>query len=191
MSSDEFQDLQKFGTGIIQKPDKDKKNNDIELQEDKVKEIIISEIVISNFRKILLFLHKIFCRFSKLLIDKKNIFSKKIKDYLYFHNIKKYNKKLNRKKSISRCYKIVETKKEKKDKTIIIRRRVPIDNIIEKSLLPNDNIKGLYFLKVHSSENGSEIIEPVEHVGMKKSVWDFPLKKKKRIKISFNRKKKK
>ena len=66
----------------------------------------------------------------------------------------------NKKNNIG--YKIVETKKQHANKTIIVRKRIPF-----------------YYLSIDNEKNRSEDYIPESHDFIKDSIWDFPVREKK------------
>ena len=78
----------------------------------------------------------------------------------------------NTKKSYS--YKIIEIKKQRGNKTIIIRKRVPFLNINNYKYNLN-NINGMFYL----SKKDRNTKDSEHYFIVKKSVWDFPIDDKK------------
>jgi len=101
----------------------------------------------------------------------------KIKNWLIFKRdlrIIKRNFKINTNKK-GYSYKIVETKKQKGNKTIIIRKRVPFYFDINSYKSDLNNINGVFYL----SEKDRNTEESNHYFLVKKSIWDFPIEDKK------------
>ncbi|MCJ7571176.1 MAG: hypothetical protein MUO82_04800 [Candidatus Thermoplasmatota archaeon] len=166
MNANEFQDLQKFGTNIekitdeIIKKEPKKKNN------------------LKYFFKC--FLKKIYTlliSFIKWMYIKIKSSFIKIKNWLLFKRdlriIKRNFKIKTNKKGYS--YKIVETKKQRGNKTVIIRKRVPFYFDINSYKSDLNNINGVFYL----SEKDRNVVDSEYCFFVKKSIWDFPIEDKK------------
>ena len=80
--------------------------------------------------------------------------------------------KINKK---GHSYKIVETKKQRGNKTIIIRKRVPFYFDINSYKPGLNNTNAVFYL----SENDRNVIDSEHYFFVKKSIWDFPNEDKK------------
>ncbi len=90
-------------------------------------------------------------------------------------NAKKEIEEFNKFNREKKAYKIVETKKEKRNKIIIVRRRVPIEKKINlKKLNFNPQI---YYYQLKPEENKICEKKIIGHTRLKESIWDFPMKK--------------
>ena len=175
MNSDEFNDLEKFGKVIENTPKKESV---------KVKKKEKTQLKISikgngfKFVKKGSDLVRYLSYKSKILLFNINNFLKKKKEIRKrYRTVLKRNRK---KKNIG--YKIVETKKQRGNKTIIIRKRVPsfFDDLdLSKQSAPMAN---MYYLS--SNENTDVKNEP--YTILKKSVWDFPVEDKSIFSRSIN-----
>ena len=177
MSDNEFKDLQNFGKTIEKKPENTKK-------------IIVKEKenYSKQFKPIFSILKKKVLVFGIKLI--KNTIAtgewthKKIKTIV--NRAKQRNtlpKKIKftqkpKQKIQKNAYKIVETKKERRNKTIIIRRRIPIDyNPLE--LQPKKTDLGALFYLTFKNDNAQETKHEAYTI-LKDSIWDFPTEKRRR-----------
>ena len=152
MNANEFQDLQKFGSNI---------------------EKITDEIIKKKPKKI----NNLFVSFFKRMYKKIKSSFIKIKNWLIFKRdlsiIKrnftiKYNKK-------GYSYKIIETKKQRGNKTVIIRKRIPFYFDINSYKSDLNNINGVFYL----SEKDRNTDDLEHYFLVKKSIWDFPIEDKK------------
>ena len=166
MSADEFQELKKFATGI------EKTNQEVVKKEPKKK---------NNLKFLFkIFLRKIYTFFISFLkwtyIKTKTILIQ-LKKWISFkkdlRKIKKNMKLRFKKKDIS--YKIVETKKQKGNKTIITRKRVPFYFDINSYKSELSNMHGVFYL----SEKEKDTKNSEYYYFVKKSIWDFPVQDKK------------
>ena len=76
------------------------------------------------------------------------------------------------------AYKIVETRKQRRNKMIIIRKRVPFE-YNHLVLQPKKTDLGALFYLTFKEDNATET-RPEAYTRLKDSVWDFPIKNKKR-----------
>ena len=160
MSDDEFRNLQNFGktieTKVVKEPIKKKtKKPQIKLDKNKVK---------YAFKK----------------ISKKFIFLgirlKKHKDNIHFRIIRLPNLNFpKRKKDYVKCYRIVEKKKQRGNKNIVIRKRVPFKIDISQINSSKTDLEhlitftfesGIYFNRQKTTEDHK----------LKPSIWDFKIK---------------
>lgn len=156
MPDDEFKDLDVFGKRFNQNKENikqekrsiTKNNNLVE------RKTFLKKIIKSLGREILFF-----CR----------LFFKKKFSYIK-SNIIMYTSNKQR----SSGFKIVETKKQRKNKVIITRKRIPIKSTIR--FKKNIASSCLYFFNL---DNKNELDEPKikGHTILKESIWDFPHKK--------------
>jgi hypothetical protein len=159
LQKDEFAELQKFGNSVEKK---------VKLKTEKEKQKIILENITYekkvDFSKLINYLEK-FGEILELIILK--IFQI-TKDYYE----KRQKTKIQKKNKIA--YKIVETKKERRNKVIITRRRVPINLPI--NLKQNTIAKSFYFISI-KEDDGTNKTKESEYKHLKKSIWDFPIEK--------------
>ena len=120
------------------------------------------KFLIIIFRKIVILFK---CFITKFYNISKNLIIK-IKHKLVEFNFK-------RRKNIS--YKIIELKKEKRNKVIIIRKRVPMNTIINKKI--DLSKPSLYYCSIDSDEIKNYCTDIICHDKLKKSIWDFPIKR--------------
>ena len=159
MTDDEFKELNTFGEKIEKKTNN---KNDLKREETKVDKKVKKQNIIILLRKIK---KSIFVYFRFFLI-KMFLLSKNIK--LFFYK-KIGNISFKNKRNIG--YKIVETKKQKRNKVIITRKRMPITI----SNLSKNKIKKpcIYYYKINLEKK----TKVKKYSKLKDSVWDFPLKK--------------
>lgn len=180
MDNDEFNDLEKFGKVIEKPPEKN-------TVKEKKKEVVSSK---KYSKKIALKILKVLFYFAKRLSLKlKELLSKTLVFFKTKKEIKKRYKaavKRHRKhKDIS--YKIVETKKQRGNKTVIVRRRVPsyfdTSSLVAK---PNNAMGNIYYLSLNEeSEQENTRIKHGSYTVLKKSVWDFPVEDKSIFRRAF------
>lgn len=162
MNADDFKELKKFGTCI-------EKTNEEIIKEKPKKKI--------NLKIFLRKIYNLFISFFRwLYIKTKSIFIK-IKNWFTFkkdlRKIKKSIKFRSKKKDLG--YKIVETKKQRGDKTIIIRKRVPFSFDIDSYKSKLNANHSVFYL----SENDRNATTSEYYYFVKKSIWDFPIQDKK------------
>lgn len=154
MNANEFQELQKFGSNI------EKITDEIVKKEPKKKK---------NYTLLISLIKWIYIKIKSSFIKIKNWFVFKIYLKIFKRNFKiKTNKKVY-------SYKIVETKKQRGNKTVIIRKRVPFYFDINSYKSGLNNIDGVFYL----SENDRNVIDSEHYFFVKKSIWDFPIEDKK------------
>lgn len=164
MTEGEFEELNKLGNKIVQK--NNKKNN-----KNKKLKLKIKKISIKSNKKISvkILLKKIF---RKTKIQFRNIIN-------YLKRINPISslklKALNLEKRNNKAYKIVESKKQRRNKVIIVRKRVPINNKIESKIVKNSAC--FYYINLDSDDKKDGILQINRHISLKKSIWDFPFKK--------------
>lgn len=174
MSDNEFKDLQNFGKTIEKKPEnnkkiivKEKKNYSKQFKPILKKKLLLFGIkLIKNTIATGEWIHKKIKTIANR-IKQRNANQKKIKF------TKKPKQKIQK-----NAYKIVETKKERRNKMIIIRRRIPIDyNPLE--LQPKKTDLGALFYLTFKNDNNQETKSEAYTI-LKGSVWDFPVENKRR-----------
>lgn len=154
MNANEFQELQKFGSNI------EKITDQIIKKEPKKKKI---------YTLLISFIKWIYIKIKSSFIKIKNWFVFKIDLRIIKRNFKiKTNKKVY-------SYKIVETKKQKGNKTVIIRKRVPFYFDINSYKSDLNNINSVFYL----SEKDRNTVDSEHYFFVKKSIWDFPIEDKK------------
>jgi len=115
------------------------------------------------------FIKWIYIKIKSSFIKIKNWFVFKIDLRIIKRNFKiKTNKKVY-------SYKIVETKKQKGNKTVIIRKRVPFYFDINSYKSDLNNINSVFYL----SEKDRNTVDSEHYFFVKKSIWDFPIEDKK------------
>ena len=177
MKSDEFNELQKFGSELSQKPKQEfeKKESISVKQTNEPIEINLSDI----FKRIIIGIFKIGKWFCKKIYRFFNLLISKIKRWNNLQKIETTSKfSIFKKKKYA--YKIVETKKVKRNKVIIIRRRVPLDLRIGNTQFEPIRKGAVYYLSIKKDENGIDEIKPVAYPGLRSSVWDFPIGRKRK-----------
>ncbi len=153
MNANEFQELQKFGSNIEKITD----------------EIVKKEPKKKNYNLLISLIKWIYIKIQSSFIKIKNWFVFKIDPKMIKRNFKiKTNKKVY-------SYKIVETKKQRGNKTVIIRKRVPFYFDINSYKSGLNNFDGVFYL----SENDRNVIDSEHYFFVKKSIWDFPIEDKK------------
>jgi len=184
LSDNEFKDLQNFGKIIEKKPEK---NTKVIVKEKKDFSKKFKPVFSILKKKVLVFGIKLI----KITIATGEWIRKKIKTIV--NRAKQRNahrKKIKfaqkpKQKIQKSAYKIVETKKERRNKTIITRRRIPIDyNPLE--LQPKKTDLGALFYLTFKNDNAQEA-NPEAYTRLKNSVWDFPIQSKGRIRLFFSK----
>jgi hypothetical protein len=170
LSNSEFNDLEEFGK-IIEKPEK--KDNTREKK--KIKISLDLQVIIVIFIKFFYFIKKLLIKIKVLVLN-----------ILAYFRIKKEMKKRCResftkrnRKNKHHGYKIIETKKQRGNKTVIVRKRVPfyLDNL---NLVKKYSTRGIiYYLSLNEeTEQDCAQVKHNSYTILKKSVWDFPVKDK-------------
>ena len=180
MDNDEFNDLEKFGKVIEKPPEenaiKEKKKENISSKKN------FKKIALKIFRILFYFAKRLTFKFKKLLLNIFEFFKTKRE---IRNRYKAVVKKHRKRKDIS--YKIVETKKQRGNKTIIVRRRVPSYFDTSSLVVKSNNAMGnIYYLSLNE-ESGQENnqIKHDSYTILKKSVWDFPVEDKSIFRRSF------
>lgn len=177
MGDNEFSDLEKFGK-VLEKPSvenspKEKKKGEVLPKKD--------------LKKLALKILKSLWRFVKILAKKTKDFLVKIFVFLKTKRQirRRYKEVIKRnKKSNNVSYKIVETKKQRGNKTIIVRRRVPSYFDI-KNPIPKTHLMGsIYYLSLDKDSENE--VRNASYTILKKSVWDFPIEDKSIFRRTFN-----
>ena len=167
MSKDEFEDLKNFGKTIEIKPKQKKVEDKNQLVIKKTK------FEIKKFLKVILVkICKALILFFKKLLEGSYRLSSEIKRKYENWNIKKQSQS-------NKCYKIVETKKQRRNKVIIIRKRVPAKYVSNNLVTKDPNIGALFYLSIKDKEDGGIETSSENYTSLKESVWDFPIKKRK------------
>lgn len=186
MDDKEFKDLQLFGKTIEKKPvdhTKNIKNNKNHLMQ-------IKKVNNSKSKKHLKLLCYKTCVFiHKLPKNVKTIFMKLKEKNLELKNTR-YIKKIHKKKTLIACkkndseikkvYRLVETCKKRRNKTIIIRKRllVPLKTYY---MQPGAiDTPALFYLTFKDTDECKNVVKPEAYTILKKSIWDFPVKNKKK-----------
>ena len=168
MSDEEFQDLQNFGK-TIEKIQNVKKDIKVELKQKEIK-----KIKIFDKEKLGYFVKKIFKNmiFTKIRLAKhcKNLFFK-------MQKLKKIkNVSLKRQKNYVKCYRLVERRKQRRNKTIIVRRRMPFKIGFEDIGLGRSDLENLIHLTFESGVYFNTERPSTSDHKLKESVWDFKIK---------------
>lgn len=168
MKEEEYADLNVLKKRFDQKTNenhnkikKKRKNFEIKLENKSFKKTLI-RYATSFFKNLFSFSKKT----TKKIIEISSKQHKKVRKH-----VNEYIK--NKQKNIA--FKIVETKKEKRNKVVIVRKRVPIESSI--NFKPIDSRPSLYYCSLHPEENKFCEKKIIGHVKLEKSVWDFPIKK--------------
>lgn len=166
MNANEFQDLQEFGTNIEKTTEEETK------KEPKQKNSL--KFLVNCFVKKCYIL---FISFIKWFYIKTRSAFIKIKNWFVFkRDLKRINRNIKikaNKKGYS--YKIVETKKQRRNKTVIIRKRVPFYFDVNSYKPGLNNINGVFYL----SEKDKNTVDSEYCLFVKESIWDFPIQDKK------------
>gem|GEM_PF-4809321 len=153
MNANEFQELQKFGINIEK------------ITDEKIKK----EPKKKKYNLLISFIKWIYITIRNSFIKIKNWFVFKIDLRIIKKNFKiKTNKK-------DYSYKIIETKKQRGNKTVIIRKRVPFYFDINRYKSDLNDINSVFYLA--EKDRNSEDSE--HYFFVKKSIWDFPIEDKK------------
>jgi len=167
LSDNEFKELQNFGKNEEKIVDKNKITVDYKTV---IKKFLV--FLINNFKKIIYFLIKE----TKLLFNFLNLF---LKEYFNKRKKKKIIIKYKLKDPVF-GHKIVEIKKQRRNKTIIIRKRVPFF-YDTKNIQPKINKNAaLFYMALKTDKNGNHETKPETYTHLKESVWDFPIEKRKK-----------
>lgn len=171
MSDNEYKDLQSFGRTI-------EKKQEIKTKEKKsfIQTIKPAIIYFKKVAKIVVIkLWKITFTISKWIYKKIKRVATKIKTR------KQYRRKIRfvmqpRQKKQKIAYKIVETKKQRRNKIVITRKRIPFEyNPLE--VQPKKTELGALFYLTFKGDDAEET-KPEAYTRLKESIWDFPIKKK-------------
>lgn len=120
--------------------------------------------------------------FSKKFLKKSYEVTKKLSKKILLIVKTKYNSakkqiiEYNEARKGKIAYKIVETKKEKRNKIIIVRKRVPINTHLNNKISNNLN-PSIYYCRLKPEEKNICEKNIIGHTRLKKSIWDFPMKK--------------
>ena len=172
MSNDEFSDLEKFGKVIEKPPEKEKTR--VKKKEKKNVQIDWGKITKSDLSKLFCFLRNIAVKIKQKFLKLISLIKTKREIRKRYKAIVKRNK--NR-KDIG--YKIVETKKQRGNKTVIVRRRVPIYFDTSKLVAKPSSMGSIYYLRLdEESKNLENTVKHNSYDILKKSVWDFPIEDK-------------
>jgi len=174
----EFQDLKMFGSYIEKKPvntpvKKIKINKKTSYQIKPNKKYDLKKIFILLKKKIPVYAHK----FLKIIKTIYYAFKRKIVDFNHRILLFKTRREIiskNKHIGEKRGYKVVEICKHRRNKTVIIRKRV----FNQLELWPLKSAKNdkpaLFYLTLNENE-GQQENEPETYIRSKKSVWDFPV----------------
>lgn len=160
MSEKEFKDLQNFGKTI-------------EKNSENTEKIIVKEKKnhLKQIKKILIHLGRKTYNGAKILLK----YSISTGGWIY---IKIKSITLPRKKKQYKCYKIVEITKQKRNKIVIIRKRVQFEYNKFTQNLNRAKLGKIYYLTLKDGNNQETKQEA--YTILKDSVWDFPIEREKR-----------
>jgi hypothetical protein len=166
LSNNEYEDLKIFGKSIDNKNrQKDlvyKNKTFIKKSRFDIKKILFKVLKIS-----ILFLKKLkrwSIKLLRIVIQKYSVFISK------------------RQKKSDIFLKIVETKKQRGNKVILVRKSVPYKYIPEKICYNKPNLNSLYYLSVNAKDDGTINIDKENYTSLKESIWDFQIELKKKKK---------
>jgi len=175
----ELKDLQLFGNNIDTKPEIKKEI----IVKDEIAYKTIKTFNNSKKKKVVKILNIYFIKLGLLFY----VSTKKISKYLFlffkksfcnfrnWNNKRRYYSKKNLKNK-KKVYRLVETRKNRRNKTIIIRKRVLV-SIESKGFFHNHaDPNGLYYVSINNDEQGNNKTKPESYVLLKDSVWNFPIK---------------
>lgn len=175
MSGDEFKDLQNFGKTI-----EDTQDDKVEVDQN-IKKDLPNVFRKSQRKKICFDTKKIKYFFKK--ISKRMIFTKirlvKCSENFYFKIQRLKTIKISfpkRQKNYVKCYRIVEKRKQRRNKTIIVRKRVPFKIDLENIGQGRSDLENLVHLTFESGIYFNTCRPTTKDHKLKESVWDFKLK---------------
>ncbi len=179
MDEKELKDLQMFGMGIeyTETNDQNKKDKTFDqtsfnAKPQKKKQKFSFKKILNIFQKKII---KYFFKTCKLFFTKTRNFYHIIRFWKFKRKLNSQGKKFDHSKIF---YKIVETRKQRFNKIIITRKRVPyyyINDSVFSVLKPK---KAIYYLSLKDDSQGGTFIKKTAHRGLDESVWDFPFHKK-------------
>jgi len=162
LTDDEFEELGLLGNRLNRNQIQENKNKKKNLKIKINKKLSIKNLLKIAIKKIIYSLKWLI----KKILNKSILLSIKLKEYL---------EKQKQLKSNKIAYKIIEIKKEKRNKVIIIRKRVPINYIINTKIrMKNPSI---FYCDIDSEEIKNVNSEIVTYDKLKNSIWDFPIKR--------------
>jgi len=188
LNDKELKDLQLFGNNIDKEPEiKKEKIKNYESEYGKIKTFNNSKkkkvvkILIKYFLKLSSFFYV--CM-KKITIFLFLILKKSYCNFRNWNNKKRYYSKKNL-KNRKKVFRLVETCKKRRNKTIIIRKRV-LAPIQQKNFIYNNaDLNGLFYVSLNNDEHGNNKTKPESYVILKESVWDFPINSNKKRKKYF------
>ena len=185
MDDNEFQELQMFGHGIDVKLEEKTKIPEITKPDFKKLKIKKGKTnYVRYFKKALIWLCEIFKRFGKKLGYKTKTFFSSVNEKfcnffkkisLWKNNRQTYSLKKSLKQNSDHIgYKIVEFKKEKRNKIVVVRKRIPY--IFNPANISNKKTEmgSMYYLSLTGEDENPQ---SESYIRLKKSIWDFPHKK--------------
>ena len=172
MDSNEFGDLEKFGKVIERPPEKEKVK--VKKKVKRNPDVTFKKVSFKILNKLFYFVRRVAVKIKSLFV-KLNVILKEKREIRkrYRLAVKRHRKKKDT------CYKIIETKKQRGNKTIIVRRRVPAC-FDTSDLVPKTSSMGsIYYLSLdEESEKQNIQVKHDSYTILKKSVWDFPIEDK-------------
>ena len=180
MNDKELQDLQMFGNKIEKKPkiSKDKKTKNNHNHSKKIK-----SVAKYTFKEAIRFLRKkipvITSKLLKIMKAAGRWVKKKTISFVYRIRLWKRNRIVISQKSqieLKKGYMLVETCKQRRNKTIIIRKRVLVPFEAQKIESGKPDLGALFYLTFNADEKDQQGTRSEAYTQLKDSVWDFPVK---------------
>ena len=169
MNEKELKDLQLFGN-TIEKPVKkiEKSNNIIFIKPNKNKS---NNITVCDIKKNTC---KIIYNISKKFILYITAFTKKIFTTIQIFYIRiKNKKKLSYNHKNKKTYRLVETCKKRKNKTIIIRKRISVPYYNPVIYPKKSDIGTIYYVSLKDNDKVQQKTKTEAYTKLKDSLWDF------------------
>lgn len=175
LTGEEFQDLQNFGKTLEKKQNEYSERTSKERQGSKEKFLLLLNKPKDNLnaQKLKYFVIKISKRiiFTKMRLTKHGEF--------FFFKIQKMKRiKIEipkQQKNYVKCYCLIEKRKQKRNKTIIVRKRIPMKINIEDIGPARSGLGNLIHLTFESGIYYNHRKTTADHK-LKESLWDFKLK---------------
>jgi len=178
LNDKELQDLQLFGNKIekplIKQEGKKKISHDFSYEKKPIKKHILKKYFSIIRKKLPIISYQILKKLiilSKWILKKIIIIETKIQIWI----INKKYKSLKNKKEIKKTYQLIETRKKRRNKIIIVRKRVLIPYDIQKLTSKKPDIGTIYYMALKEDEDDKQKTKPEAYTKLKDSVWDFPV----------------
>lgn len=185
MDDKEFKDLQLFGNTLEKKSTnhtkniKKNQNNSIRIKpKSDFNLITFLEMLKKKAIFLICCLLKI-ARFILVKLKEKQACSKNRRYLKKLQKRKQSNVSQKNRGNIKKAYRIVETCKRRRNKIIIIRKRVLVPFESQYIQPTKADIPALFYLTFKDDEQGKQMSRPEAYTILKKSAWDFPVKHKK------------